>query len=184
MLTPAERRVLEQVYLGNTTDEIADALCITEATVRTHLTHIYGKLNVRGRVQLLAESARHRQPAPSDVQVYAHARGDRQPIDGAPAVDVAQSGAVGLRPPPAGRSWRAMLRRSSIWAAGLLGVAAGLAHLSLVAWPAVGPLMIAAQALLPRREGVFPARLAMLAVGGALMAEQMTVLIALHQAGI
>lgn len=183
-LTPAERRVLEQVYLGKTTDEIAETLCLTEATVRTHLTHIYGKLHVRGRVQLLAESARPREPASADVDVETHPRGYRRPPDEAAGADLARSAAVGLGPSSASLPRRTMLRRASIWAAGLLGLAAGLAHLSAVAWPAVGPLLIAAQALIPRRERAFPARLAMLAVGGALVAEQMTVLIALHQAGI
>jgi DNA-binding CsgD family transcriptional regulator len=56
-LTPAERRVTEELLRGHTTAEIANDLFVSEATIRTHLTHIYGKLNVRGRVELLAIAA-------------------------------------------------------------------------------------------------------------------------------
>ena len=183
-LTPAERRVLAQVYLGKTTGQMAETLYLTEATIRTHLTHIYGKLHLRGRVQLLAENARPRELAPVDAQVETSPRGDRRPPDTAVAADLAQSAAVALGPSSASLPRRSALCRAAIWAVGLFGVAAGLAHLSPVGWPTVGPLLIAAQAFIPRAERAFPARLAMLAVGGALIAEQMAVLIALHQAGI
>jgi hypothetical protein len=39
---------------GRTTASIADQLVVSEATVRTHLTRIYSKLQVRGRLDLLA----------------------------------------------------------------------------------------------------------------------------------
>jgi DNA-binding CsgD family transcriptional regulator len=183
-LTPAERRVLEQVYLGKTTAQIAEALYLTEATVRTHLTHVYGKLHVRGRVQLLAENARPRERAPARAQVETHPRGYRRPPDETGAANFAQSAAARLEASTASLPWRTMICRTPIWAGGLLGAAVSLAHLWPVGWPAVGPLLIAAQAFIPRGERAFPARLAMLAVGAALMTEQMTVLIALHQAGI
>lgn len=53
-LTPAEERVLEQAVRGLSIKEIADALVLTEATIKSHLAHIYAKLGVRGRVDLLA----------------------------------------------------------------------------------------------------------------------------------
>lgn len=53
-LSPSECRVLDQALHGFTVREIADRLVLTEATVKTHLTHIYAKLGVRGRVDLLA----------------------------------------------------------------------------------------------------------------------------------
>ncbi len=56
-LTGAEQRVLHLVLEGYTTRQIADELVLSEATVRTHLTHIYRKLKVRGKVQLLARTA-------------------------------------------------------------------------------------------------------------------------------
>jgi DNA-binding CsgD family transcriptional regulator len=53
-LTPSERRVFDEAMLGLTTHEIAARLFLTEATVKSHLAHIYDKLGVRGRVDLLA----------------------------------------------------------------------------------------------------------------------------------
>ncbi|PZR63369.1 MAG: hypothetical protein DLM71_05575 [Chloroflexi bacterium] len=54
LLSPAERRVLDEAALGLTVREIAERLVLTPATVKTHLAHIYSKLEVRGRVDLLA----------------------------------------------------------------------------------------------------------------------------------
>lgn len=53
-LSPSEHRVVEQALRGLSVREIAEHLVVTEATVKTHLTHIYGKLGVRGRLDLLA----------------------------------------------------------------------------------------------------------------------------------
>jgi DNA-binding CsgD family transcriptional regulator len=52
-LSPSERRVLEQARSGSTAREIANELSLSEATVRTHLSHIYAKFGVRGRLELL-----------------------------------------------------------------------------------------------------------------------------------
>ena len=53
-LSASERRVLDQALLGLTVREIAASLFLTEATIKTHLNHIYEKLGVRSRVDLLA----------------------------------------------------------------------------------------------------------------------------------
>src|SRR6188508_1441031 len=53
-LTPAEQAVLDQALTGVPAREIAEQLSITEATVRSHLSSIYVKLGVSGRVALLA----------------------------------------------------------------------------------------------------------------------------------
>jgi DNA-binding CsgD family transcriptional regulator len=53
-LTPSEREVLDRARSPLTAAEIARDLSLSEATVRTHLSHIYEKLGVRGRVELLA----------------------------------------------------------------------------------------------------------------------------------
>ncbi len=48
-LTRREIDVLELVARGHTNREVADRLSISEATVKTHLLHIYAKLAVDGR---------------------------------------------------------------------------------------------------------------------------------------
>jgi DNA-binding NarL/FixJ family response regulator len=50
-LTPAERRVLLCVGNGLTNEEIAAELFVADTTVRTHLRHIFEKLDLRDRVQ-------------------------------------------------------------------------------------------------------------------------------------
>lgn len=64
-LTTAERRVLDELLTGGSTREMARRLFVTDATIRTHLTRIYSKLGVRGRVELLARYVTpDRPPAP------------------------------------------------------------------------------------------------------------------------
>lgn len=53
-LTPAEQAVLDQALTGVPAREIAEHLSISEGTVRSHLSSIYVKLGVSGRVALLA----------------------------------------------------------------------------------------------------------------------------------
>ena len=54
-LSAREREVLELVAAGNTNREAAARLFISEATVKTHLLHIYGKLGVSDRAAAVAE---------------------------------------------------------------------------------------------------------------------------------
>lgn len=49
-LTVREMEVLEEMMKENTNRQIADHLCISLATVKTHLINIYGKLGVRNRL--------------------------------------------------------------------------------------------------------------------------------------
>jgi ATP/maltotriose-dependent transcriptional regulator MalT len=51
-LTPIERRVAELVAAGRTNREVAAALFLSPRTVEGHLSHVYGKLGVRSRVEL------------------------------------------------------------------------------------------------------------------------------------
>lgn len=49
-LTRREHEVLAQVAQGNSNDAIARKLCISEQTVKTHLTRIFAKLEVKNRL--------------------------------------------------------------------------------------------------------------------------------------
>lgn len=63
-LTPAEQAVLDQALTGVTAREIAEHLSLSEATVRSHLSSIYVKLGVSGRVALLAQFRGHEPALP------------------------------------------------------------------------------------------------------------------------
>lgn len=51
-LTPREQEVLSLIGKGSTNREIAQALYISEGTVKTHVTHLFNRLNLRNRSQL------------------------------------------------------------------------------------------------------------------------------------
>ncbi len=50
-LTPKEKEVLCLIAQGSNNKEIAAALYVSEGTVRNHISHILGRLNVRDRTQ-------------------------------------------------------------------------------------------------------------------------------------
>jgi DNA-binding NarL/FixJ family response regulator len=50
-LTARELEVLKLVARGLSNRQISESLFLTEATVKTHLAHVYAKLSVRDRVQ-------------------------------------------------------------------------------------------------------------------------------------
>jgi DNA-binding CsgD family transcriptional regulator len=58
-LTPTERDVVRLVSEGLANKDIATRLFISPRTVQSHLTHVYNKLGVSSRVQLVREAARH-----------------------------------------------------------------------------------------------------------------------------
>ena len=58
-LTPTERDVVRLVSDGLGNKDIATRLFVSPRTVQTHLTHVYTKLGLSSRVQLVQEAARH-----------------------------------------------------------------------------------------------------------------------------
>ncbi|MFF0175984.1 response regulator [Micromonospora profundi] len=59
-LTDREKQVLQLVANGHSNREAATALFIGEASIKTHLQHIYDKLGVRDRASAVAEGYRRR----------------------------------------------------------------------------------------------------------------------------
>jgi predicted ATPase/class 3 adenylate cyclase/DNA-binding CsgD family transcriptional regulator len=57
-LTPAERDVVRLVCEGLANKDIATRLFVSPKTVQAHLTHVYTKLGLSSRVQLVQEAAR------------------------------------------------------------------------------------------------------------------------------
>ncbi len=57
-LTPREMEVLQRLVDGFSNREIADHLVVSEKTVKSHLTSIYRKLNVRDRSQAIVSALR------------------------------------------------------------------------------------------------------------------------------
>jgi len=57
-LTPREAEVLEHIAAGLSNAEIAAVLFLSEATVKTHINHIFGKTGLRDRAQLVGYAFR------------------------------------------------------------------------------------------------------------------------------
>lgn len=57
-LSPREIDVLERVVEGKNNREIADALCVTENTVKIHLRNILEKLHLQNRIQVAVYAVR------------------------------------------------------------------------------------------------------------------------------
>lgn len=55
ILTKREKEVFELLIKNNTTVEIAEKLCISEKTVRNHISNSMQKLGVKGRAGAVVE---------------------------------------------------------------------------------------------------------------------------------
>ena len=53
-LTPQQRRVLTSLMKGKSNPEIALELGVTIDTVKAHMSHIFKRVNVHSRTQLVA----------------------------------------------------------------------------------------------------------------------------------
>ena len=58
-LTPTEHEAVGLVSEGLSNKDIAERMFISPRTVQTHLTHVYAKLGLDSRIQLVQEAARH-----------------------------------------------------------------------------------------------------------------------------
>jgi DNA-binding NarL/FixJ family response regulator len=58
-LTPREAEVLAHIAAGLSNGEIASTLFVSEATVKTHINHIFAKTGLRDRAQLVGYAFRH-----------------------------------------------------------------------------------------------------------------------------
>lgn len=59
LLTPSQFRVLMMLADGKKNKEIANEVCVTEATIKAHLTEIFKKLDVSNRTQAAMLAASH-----------------------------------------------------------------------------------------------------------------------------
>ena len=59
-LSPREREIITLIGEGLKNEAIAARLCISEATVRNHLTSVLDKLGVADRFELAVYAFRHR----------------------------------------------------------------------------------------------------------------------------
>ncbi|MCJ7539110.1 MAG: LuxR C-terminal-related transcriptional regulator [Desulfobacterales bacterium] len=59
LLTSREKEVLTLIALGHISRKIADTLCISSHTVKTHIYNIYNKINVTNRLQATLWAAKY-----------------------------------------------------------------------------------------------------------------------------
>jgi len=52
-LTPGETRIVSMIYHGSSNKHIAEKLCISENTVKHHVTNLYNKMKVENRIGLI-----------------------------------------------------------------------------------------------------------------------------------
>ncbi len=55
ILTPREKEIFELLVLNKSTQDVASILCISEKTVRNHISNVMQKLEVKTRYQAVIE---------------------------------------------------------------------------------------------------------------------------------
>lgn len=55
ILTAREKEIFELLILNKSTQEVADILCISDKTVRNHISNVMQKLDVKTRYQAVIE---------------------------------------------------------------------------------------------------------------------------------
>ncbi|MEO7192005.1 MAG: response regulator transcription factor [Vicinamibacterales bacterium] len=66
-LTTRELDVLRHLVAGRSNKDISTTLAIGEETVKSHVSHVLGKLRVENRAQAIAEALRRRLVSPEDL---------------------------------------------------------------------------------------------------------------------
>jgi NarL family two-component system response regulator LiaR len=67
-LTSRELDVLRQLALGRSNKEIADALFVSEETVKSHVGHVLSKLQVENRAQAIVQALKRRLVSLEDLE--------------------------------------------------------------------------------------------------------------------
>ena len=62
-LTPTEAKVVELVAEGLTNPQVGERMFISPGTVKTHLAHVFSKLDVHSRAELSAQAVGRRKTA-------------------------------------------------------------------------------------------------------------------------